>query len=136
MLPIALGFLLLAASPEQEIRKALDRQVEDWNRGDIAAFMNGYEESEEITFLGRSGLVRGWKATLERYKRTYSNRDAMGTLRFSELNVRLLSGEIAIVTGRFDLDRNAAGGGPANGRFTVVMKKMPRGWRIVHDHTS
>jgi ketosteroid isomerase-like protein len=60
----------------------------------------------------------------------------MGTLRFSELDIRPLSGEIAIVTGRFDLERSTAGGGPANGRFTLVLKKTPRGWRIIHDHTS
>jgi len=60
----------------------------------------------------------------------------MGTLKFSELEVRLLGAEYAVVLGRFDLARSAAGGGAANGRFTLVLKRGPGGWKILHDHTS
>jgi ketosteroid isomerase-like protein len=60
----------------------------------------------------------------------------MGTLTFSEIDVRPLSEGYALANGKFSLKRTAAGGGDASGRFTLVLRKTPAGWRIIHDHSS
>jgi ketosteroid isomerase-like protein len=52
------------------------------------------------------------------------------------LQARTLSASLAIVTGRFTLERTAEGGGKATGLFTLVLRRGPSGWRIIHDHTS
>jgi beta-aspartyl-peptidase (threonine type) len=57
----------------------------------------------------------------------------MGTLSFDELHVETLGAEAAMVTGRFELVR---GEQTDVGRFTLAFRKLPDGWRIVHDHTS
>ncbi len=135
MLALLLSASLLASSAE-EIRAVLDRQARDWNRGDISAFMRGYDRSPELTFAGQSGVRRGFEAVEARYREKYSTPAKMGKLRFSEVEVRMLGENHALVLGRFDLDRAAAFGGPASGRFTLVLVKRPQGWRILHDHTS
>jgi hypothetical protein len=60
----------------------------------------------------------------------------MGTLTFSEIEVRSLAPDVALADGKWELKRNAAGGGDASGRFTLILRKTPSGWRIIYDHSS
>jgi ketosteroid isomerase-like protein len=62
-----------------------------------------------------------------------SNRAKMGKLAFSDLEITLLSSDSAVASGRWTLKR--ANDQP-HGRFTLILKRLPEGWRIVHDHTS
>jgi uncharacterized GH25 family protein/ketosteroid isomerase-like protein len=115
------------------IRRVLDGQAAAWNRGDIEAFVEGYWKSDRLTFSGSSGVTRGWKGLLERYRRSYPTRAAMGTLSFSDLEITQLAPDAALVLGRWRLDREKDAPG---GSFSLVMRKFPEGWRVVHDHTS
>jgi ketosteroid isomerase-like protein len=132
---LALALPLLAATPDSEIRKVLDDQALAWNRGDIPAFMTGYEDSPNTTFVG-TDITKGYAAVLDRYKTKYSSKEKMGTLRFSGVEVQLLGIAYASVTGRFHLDRTKEAGGEASGIFTLVFKKTAGGWKIIVDHTS
>ena len=141
-LPIICNVLVAAlacASPEHtpnsatEIQSVLSSQQDAWNRGDIDAFMNGYARSESTVFVSEDQVRRGWETVRERYRQKYSDRAKMGTLSFSEIEVAMLSPEAAVVLGRWKLKR--ANDEP-HGRFTLVFKRLPEGWRIVHDHTS
>ena len=134
MIPLLL--CLLWAAPDAEVRAVLDKQVAAWNQGDIEAFMTTYLDSPELTFNGKDGVTRGYRLVLERYRKKYSSREAMGLLKFSEIEVRMLGGDSALVLGRFELTRSAAGGGNASGRYTLVLRKTAQGWKIIHDHTS
>ena len=60
----------------------------------------------------------------------------MGRLTFSEFQVRPLGDGYALAHGKFALKRTATGGGDACGRFTLVLRRTPGGWRIIHDHSS
>ena len=60
----------------------------------------------------------------------------MGHLEFTELDVRMLGADHAVVTGHFHLARSAAGGGDASGIFSLVFEKEATGWKIILDHTS
>jgi ketosteroid isomerase-like protein len=140
-----LSWLPLAAAAEAQslpgmeakaILAVLSGQQDAWNRGDIAAFMQGYENSNDTTFVGSTGVVRGYQPVLERYLKRYPTRDAMGQLTFSELEVHALGAEHAWVLGKFNLVRNEAGGGNANGRFTLLFKKSQAQWKVIVDHTS
>jgi len=107
-----------------------------WNRGDLPAFASYYDDSPETTFIGREVVRGGVAAILARYRRAYPSREAMGTLAFSEIEVRPLAKGVALATGKFTLRRSAAGGGDASGRFTLVLERKAGKWKIVHDHTS
>jgi len=124
------------SGPEAEIRAVLAAQEAAWNRADVAAFMEGYEKSTELTFSGTGGVTRGWQNVFERYQKRYPGAEAMGQLRFTEIEVRLVGSDAALVLGRFNLTRTEKAGGNASGHFTLVFRKTPAGWRIIHDHTS
>jgi uncharacterized protein (TIGR02246 family) len=134
LIPIFWTPLLLAQG--DEIRMILANSEAMWNRGDLVAFVSYYEDDPETTFVGREVVRGGRKAILERYRQRYPNRDAMGTLTFSEIAVRPLAPDLALTTGKYDLKRTAAGGGDASGRFTLVLRKTAGGWKIIHDHSS
>jgi len=126
---------LLAASPEQQIRKVLDDQVAAWNRGDIPAFMEGYDKSESTTFVSTT-VTKGHAQVLAGYLKRYPTPEKMGTLRFSDLEIHSLGSDYASVLGRFHLERSKEAGGEAAGIFTLLFHKMARGWKVILDHTS
>jgi ketosteroid isomerase-like protein len=127
------------AAPQQtsnsvaEIQSVLIVQQDAWNRGDIDAFMNGYARSASTVFVSQDEVSRGWETVRDRYRVKYSDRAKMGALGFSEIEVTMLSPDAAVVLGRWRLKR--ANDEP-HGRFTLIFKRLPEGWRIVHDHTS
>ena len=118
-----------------EIRAVLTAQEQAWNRGDLDAFMNGYARSDSTVFVSGDEITRGWQTVRDRYKRKYGDRAKMGRLSFSDLQIRPLAADAAVVLGRWELQRAGMAGNP-HGRFTLVMRRLPEGWRIVHDHTS
>jgi uncharacterized protein (TIGR02246 family) len=138
MLNLAIPVLLMlaAASPKEEIQSVLARQMEAWNKADIELFMTSYFDSPDITFQGKTGVTRGYSAVLERYRKAYSTPEKMGRLKFTIDEIRLVTADSAVVIGAFALTRTEAGGGNASGRFSLVFVKTPKGWKIVHDHTS
>ena len=116
-----------------EIQSVLTTQQDAWNRGDIDAFMNGYARSASTVFVSQDEVSRGWETVRDRYRVKYSDRTKMGTLSFSEIEVTMLSPDAAVVLGRWRLKRT---NDEPHGRFTLIFKRLPEGWRIVHDHTS
>ena len=122
-------------SPESEIRQLLDQQAKDWNRGDVDAFMKAYEDSPNTTFVGDK-VEYGYANILERYRKRYATPAAMGKLTFSNLAIQGLDSNYALATGNFHLDRTPAGGGNADGIFSLVFKKEPPGWKILLDHSN
>ena len=133
---LLVSLTLAAAEPDDTIRKLLTAQTEAWNRGDIPAFMQTYENSPDTAYVGSAGVTKGYAQVLARYKQKYTTRQQMGALRFTDLAVRQLSPDVATTTGRFHLTRTKDAGGDASGWFTLILRKTSAGWKIVHDHTS
>jgi uncharacterized protein (TIGR02246 family) len=130
------SLLPLLYAQSDDVRAVLKQSEDAWNRGDLLAFASYYEDSPETTFIGREVVRGGVQAILERYRRTYPTRERMGTLAFANVEVRALAPDLALVTGEFHLQRTAAGGGDAAGRYTLILRRTPSGWKIIHDHTS
>ncbi len=120
-------------SAEEAIRQVLEQQVEAWNQGDIEGFMEGYLESDSTRFASGNTVYYGWKEVLNRYRQRYATPEAMGILTFSDLDIRVLSDQYALVFGRWSLQRKED---RPSGLFTLLFVRTSRGWRIVHDHTS
>jgi ketosteroid isomerase-like protein len=127
------GTTSASADAMAQIHGVLAAQTDAWNRADIDAFMNGYWKSESTLFVGARGILRGWQAVLERYRRSYPDRQAMGHLTFSDLEVHLECADAALVVGEFHLRREHDN---PSGVFTLDFRKFPEGWRIVADHTT
>jgi beta-aspartyl-peptidase (threonine type) len=121
------------ADNEAAIRSVLTQQQMAWNRGEVREFLNGYWRSPELTFSGSGGTTRGWDDVLARYQKNYPDAAAMGKLQFSDLQFRFLGEDAAVMLGKWHLTREKD---ELGGVFTLVWKKFPEGWRIIHDHTS
>ncbi|MDH7511321.1 MAG: nuclear transport factor 2 family protein [Clostridiales bacterium] len=115
-----------------ELIGILELQKESWNRQDLEGFMAYYWNSDEFTFQSGANRLRGWKALLERYKKSYSGEN-WGELDFTDLEVNVLSDDFAYVLGRWKLKIKDS---LREGVFTIIFKRLPEGWRIIHDHSS
>ena len=115
------------------VRAVLEAQAAAWNRGDVDGYMEGYAKEDSTTFVSGDTVTRGWRTVLERYKARYDTREKMGTLAFTELEVKPLSEFYFMASGRWQLTRAAD---TPHGRFTLILRRTNAGWRIVHDHTS
>ena len=131
--PVVFSQQKLETKDSLAIIDILNKQQKDWNRGDIDEFMKGYLKSEKLIFSGSSGPIYGWKATLDRYKKTYSDKEKMGKLKFEILNVIALSPTVIQLQGKFNLTRSI---GDAFGYFTLNWIKVKNRWYIISDHTS
>jgi ketosteroid isomerase-like protein len=117
------------------VRAVLDRQVIDWNKGDLDGFLTGYWNSPKVVFQSGGQRFDGWEAMRDRYRRRYQAEGrAMGRLVFSALDIEPLGPEAALARGRWQL--TMPDGTTPGGLFTVIFRKLPEGWKIVHDHTS
>lgn len=117
------------------IEHVLRTQQEAWNRHDLDAFMDGYWKSPDLTFFSGAKESKGWQATIDRYRATYQSAGKeMGKLEFSDLRIEPLGRESAFVRGVWQL--TMSDGKTPHGRFTLIFRKFPEGWKIVHDHTS
>ena len=122
-------------NPEAAIKSLLDSQVEAWNHRNLQGFMDGYWHSAELTFFSGANATKGWEPALQRYQRNYQGEGKeMGKLEFQDLRIEVLSSSAAVVTGKWQLQMSD--GKQPHGLFTLILKRMHEGWRIVHDHTS
>jgi ketosteroid isomerase-like protein len=121
------------AKAESDILAVMDEQTAAWNRGDIEAFMKGYWNSEKLVFVSGDDVTRGWQQTLDRYKKSYDTKAKMGALKFSDVEITVLSKDAAVVLGSWALTREKD---KPHGKFTLIFRKFKEGWRIVQDHTS
>ena len=139
---LAFVVLLLIAAPAMTqggkngaIAQVLQNQVQAWNRHDLDGFMTGYWNSPDLTFFSGDSIARGWQAAVERYRKRYQGEGReMGKLEFSNLQIEALSGDAAFVRGGWKLIM--PDGKTPHGLFTLIFRKFPNGWKIVHDHTS
>jgi ketosteroid isomerase-like protein len=139
LMPRAIVFLVLAAPADPpavgEVRSLLDRQVADWNRKDLDAFLAGYWDSPDVVFQSGADRSRGFAAMRDRYRKSYqAEGKEMGTLAFTDLEFEPLAPDVILARGRWSLVK--ADGSRPHGLFTLIVRRLPEGWKIVHDHTS
>lgn len=129
-----------AGNPQAAIEHVLRTQQDAWNHHDLEAFMAGYWNSPDLTFFSGANESQGWQATLDRYRATYqSSGKEMGKLDFSDLRIEPLGPDAAFVRGVWQLtmaNEKTSDGKSPHGRFTLIFRKFPDGWKIIHDHTS
>jgi hypothetical protein len=118
---------------EDEVLKTVLQGEAWWNEGSIEGYMETYWKSPGLRFASGGKVTFGWRKTLEGYLKRYPDRAAMGRLVFSDLDVRVLADDAALVFGAWRLEREHD---QPHGLFTLLLRRFDEGWRIVHDHTS
>lgn len=130
-------FLLFAsrlhAQDKQLVLQVLESQRQAWNAGDLKEYMEGYWKSDSLLFVGSGGPTYGWKATLEKYQRSYPDKSAMGVLTFEIKEVRFFKPDHAFVLGGWHVKREKDA---IKGFFTLLLRKINGEWKVIADHSS
>lgn len=118
---------------EAAIRRVMAQQEQDWNKGDIRAFMRGYWNNDSMMFVGKKGPTYGYQRTLDNYLKSYPDAPTMGKLRFELISIRPLGRNYALLVGSWHLQREM---GDLGGSFSLVFRRLKGRWYIIADHTS
>jgi beta-aspartyl-peptidase (threonine type) len=123
------------ADPVAAVRRLLEDQQQAWNRHDLEGFMSGYWNSPDLTFFSGAQQTAGWQGAIDRYRKNYQQAGKeMGRLEFSDLKIEPLGNGAAFVRGAWHV--TMSDGKTPHGLFTLIFRKFPEGWKIVHDHTA
>lgn len=134
---IAVVLALTAAAPAHPvdgIGAMIEAQAAAWNAGKLGEFVGWYDAGPDTRFYSGGTVTKGRAAVLERYQKAYqADGKEMGQVAFTEVDIRPLGPDHGMARGRWAVTTKA---GTVGGLFTLVCRKTPAGWRIVHDHTS
>lgn len=108
-------------------------QEDAWNRGDLEVFMDAYWKNDELIFIGKRGLSKGWQTTLENYKKGYPDRASMGTLLFSNDTLIRMDDKVVFVAGQWTLFRATD---TLQGAYSLTWEYLQKRWVITTDHSS
>jgi ketosteroid isomerase-like protein len=118
---------------EIAIRNILSAQTEQWNKGNLDKFMEGYWHSDSLMFIGKSGVTYGYQNALDNYKKGYSDTVHMGKLHFELVSLKPVEKDHYFVVGKWFLERTI---GNLNGTYTLLFRKINGQWFIIVDHSS
>ncbi len=117
---------------EKEIRALLEKTAEGWNKGDLDQYLSAYtKDATEMLSTGPAGGVEAIEKTMK--EGFWKSGKPLQTLRYENLEVRMLGKKGALVTGKFVL--TGADRPDRTGWFTTVWLKTKDGWRMIHDHS-
>ena len=133
LLLLSIFNLYAKRSQSDLILKLLEDQRQAWNRGDINEYMQGYNQSDSLLFVGKSGPQYGWNNTLKNYKKSYPDQAAMGYLSFDIKEIKMIAADHAFVLGSWHLKRQKD---EPKGYFTLIVKKIKGEWKVIADHSS
>jgi uncharacterized protein (TIGR02246 family) len=133
-----LTFLNVAASARAAtgdaatIAALLQRSTTYWNSGQLDAFMRGYEQSPDTTYVSSKTVIHGYGNIRAHYAAAYHGSHT-GTLSLADISVRLLGTDYAVVVARWQLRLHD--GTHPSGLFTLVLHRAAAGWHIITDHS-
>ena len=115
------------------IEQSLDAQREAWKNGDLDRFMDAYWDSDELIVITGDTQVAGCQAAFQHFQERYQAKgQEMGTLTLKG-PIQMLDSGYAVVWGEWQVVTSSQKRG---GRFSRIYKKLPSGWRIVHESTT
>jgi ketosteroid isomerase-like protein len=127
--------LYTASKQQLDVTKVILAQQAAWNTGDLDRYVSFYKDAPDTEAI-LAGPTMGLAAIRNAYHINFPNRDAMGAIENSEVNVRSLGDNFALATGKYHLQRSKKGGGDAFGTFTQVFEKTSAGWQIIFSENT
>jgi len=139
LLPAALAQqpdqLYTATKQQLDVTKVVLAQEARWNTGDLDGYLSFYKDAPDTEAILASPTI-GLAAIRNAYHLNFPNRESMGAIENSEVNVRALGDNFAIATTRYHLQRTKKAGGDAIGISTQVFEKTAAGWQIIFSENT
>jgi ketosteroid isomerase-like protein len=116
----------------KEIITTMENSTNEWNKGNLDAFMLMYDPSATMMMpTGPVGIDAIWALYQTKY---FNGKMPKQNLRYSDMKVRFLGSNYALLTGSFTLYGNNLP--DRSGRYSLVMVHNKNGWKILHDHSG
>ncbi|MBJ89634.1 MAG: hypothetical protein CMO98_07190 [Woeseia sp.] len=118
-----------------EILSQIEAHKSDWNSGDMQGYLDNYTQDETLSVLMTGGMLIGANTVNELYRGIWGqSKTDMGNFNTSDMTIRVLTPEIAIIRGLF---KHVFEHEIVTGNFSQVWQKLgDDNWKIVHEHTA
>lgn len=127
--------LFTATRQQLDVVKIILAQRDAWNKGDLDAYLSHYKNAPDTQAV-LANLVRGFDNIRTAYRLNFPNKESMGSIEDSEVEVRALGENFALATGNYHLTRSRKAGGDVQGTFTELFEKTSAGWQIIFSQST
>ena len=127
--------LFTASRQQLDVVKIILAQQAAWNKGDLDGYLSRYKDAPDTQAV-LANLVRGMDNIRAAYKQNFPNKDSMGAIEDSDIEVKVLGDSYALATGKYHLNRPKKSGGPIEGSFMELFEKTPAGWQIIFSQST
>jgi uncharacterized protein (TIGR02246 family) len=122
-------------SDGQQVYEVLLKMLDCWNAHDIEGHLAVYLKSPELLVVVDSEQFNGWQQLHDSYINGYPDRNSMGYISPTRIQVKLLKPDLALAltwwTISFPTSKQKV-----VGNTTMNLQKFDDGWKIVAAHSS
>ena len=127
--------LFTATRQQLDVVKIILAQEGAWNKGDLDGYLSHYKDAPDTQAV-LANLVRGVDNIRSAYKQNFPNKDSMGAIEDTDIEVKALGDNYALATGKYHLNRPKKSGGAVEGTFMELFEKTQVGWQIIFSQSS
>jgi hypothetical protein len=119
----------------QQVYDILLKMLDRWNAHDIEGHMDVYWKSPELLVVVDAEQFNGWQQLHDSYVNGYPDRNAMGFIQPTRIQVKLLKPGLALALTWWSVTFPSSKQKMV-GNTTTNLQKFDDGWKIVASHTS
>ena len=127
--------LFTASRQQLDVVKIILAQQNAWNKGDLDGYLSHYKDAPDTQAV-LANLVRGVDNIRAAYRQNFPNKDAMGEIEDTDIDVRPMGDNYALATGKYHLNRPKKSGGAIEGTFMELFEKTATGWQIIFSQST
>jgi len=127
--------LFTATRQQLDVVKIVLAQRDAWNKGDLDGYLSHYKNAPDTQAV-LATLVRGVDNIKAAYRLNFPNKESMGAIEDSAVEVRALGDDFALATGKYHLTRSRKAGGDVDGTFMELFEKTSAGWQIIFSQST
>jgi hypothetical protein len=125
----------VAKPAAQQVYEVLLKMLDRWNAHDIEGHLDVYWKSPELLVVIDSEQFNGWQQLHDSYVNGYPDRNAMGFVQPTRIQIKLLKPDLALAltwwSASFPTTKLKV-----VGNSTMDLQKFDDGWKIVASHSS
>jgi hypothetical protein len=125
----------VSKSEGQQVYEVLLKMLDRWNAHDIEGHLDVYWKSPELLVVIDSEQFNGWQQLHDSYVNGYPDRDAMGFVQPTRIQVKLLKPDLALALTWWSASFPSSKV-KVVGNTTMDLQKFGDDWKIVASHTS
>jgi uncharacterized protein (TIGR02246 family) len=117
------------------VNDLLLKMLDSWNAHDVDAYLSAYWRSPQLLVILQEQQFQGWQSVYDTYKIGYPDPNAMGSVRPSRIQIKLVRSDLATAVTWWIVSYPSSKVRVV-GNSTMNLQKFPDGWKIVMLHSS